>query len=145
MYIPLSLLGSGSVKTLPRQRIHTQQRRIVGLVVLYAVRVVSKESRRLVLPRTSCLICVRMEEFGGTGDSKHNNHYHCSGYKIPQRYSDWLRAGRPRDRSSNPGRDTNFLFSTSSGPTLGPTLSPIQLVPGVLSPGVKRPGREDDH
>jgi hypothetical protein len=29
-------------------------RRIVGRVVLYAVRVVSKESRRLVLPRTSC-------------------------------------------------------------------------------------------
>jgi hypothetical protein len=29
------------------------------------------------------------------------------------RYSEWLRAGRPRDRSSNPGRVKNFLFSTS--------------------------------
>jgi hypothetical protein len=25
------------------------------------------------------------------------------------RYSDWLRAGRPRDRSSSPGRVNNFL------------------------------------
>jgi hypothetical protein len=45
---PLSLLGNNSVKTFP------QERRIVGGVVFYAVRVVSKESRRLVLPRTSC-------------------------------------------------------------------------------------------
>jgi hypothetical protein len=47
--IPLSLLGNISVKKFPRQR------RIVRGVVLYAVRVVSKESRRLVLPRTSCM------------------------------------------------------------------------------------------
>jgi hypothetical protein len=46
--IPLSLLGNNSVKTFPRQG------RIVGRVVFYAIRVVSKESRRLVLPRTSC-------------------------------------------------------------------------------------------
>jgi hypothetical protein len=45
----LSLQSNGSVKTFPRQR------RIVGTVVLYAVPVVSKESRRLVLPRT-CFI-----------------------------------------------------------------------------------------
>jgi hypothetical protein len=43
--IPLSLLGNGSVNTLPRQR------RIVGDVVLYTFHVVSKESRRFVLPR----------------------------------------------------------------------------------------------
>jgi hypothetical protein len=30
-------------------------RRIVGRVVFYAIRVVSKESRRFVLPRTSCI------------------------------------------------------------------------------------------
>jgi hypothetical protein len=47
--IPLSLLCNNSVKTFPRQR------RIVGGVVFYAVRVVSKESRQLVLHRTSCL------------------------------------------------------------------------------------------
>jgi hypothetical protein len=35
--IPLSLLGNKSVKTFPRQR------RIIGSVVFYAVRVVSKE------------------------------------------------------------------------------------------------------
>jgi hypothetical protein len=47
--------------------------------------------------------------------------------------------------SSNPGRVKNFVFSTSSRPALGPTQSPIQWVPGALSPGVKRPGREADH
>jgi hypothetical protein len=38
-----------------------------------------------------------------------------------------------------------FLLSTSSRPILGSTLPPIQWVPGVLSPGVKRPGHEADH
>jgi hypothetical protein len=45
---------------------------------------------------------------------------------------------------SNPGTVKNFLFFTSSRPILGSTQPPIQLVPGVLSPGVKRPGREAD-
>jgi hypothetical protein len=61
------------------------------------------------------------------------------------RYSDWLRARRPRGRSSSPGEVKNFLFSMSSRPALGSTQAPIQWVPGALSPGVKRPGREDDH
>jgi hypothetical protein len=38
-----------------------------------------------------------------------------------------------------------FLFSISSRPALGFTQPPIQWVPGALSPGVKRPGREADH
>jgi hypothetical protein len=38
-----------------------------------------------------------------------------------------------------------FLFTTASRPALGPTQSPIQLVPGVLSLEVKRSGRETDH
>jgi hypothetical protein len=59
-----------------------------------------------------------------------------SGYR--SRYSDCLRAGRPRDRS--PGRVKNFLFSTSSRPALGSTQPPIKWVPGALSLGVKRPG-----
>jgi hypothetical protein len=58
----------------------------------------------------------------------------------PSRYSDWLRTGRPRSRSSSPGRVKNFVFSTSSRPALGPTQLPIQWVPGV-----KRTGREADH
>jgi hypothetical protein len=52
------------------------------------------------------------------------------------RYSDWLRAGRLRGRSSSPGRVKNFLFSTSSRPALGPT----HWVPGALFPGVRWPG-----
>jgi hypothetical protein len=48
--IPLSFLGNNSVKTFPRQR------RIVGGVVFYAVRLASKESMRVVLPRTSCFL-----------------------------------------------------------------------------------------
>jgi hypothetical protein len=44
--IPISLLGNSFVMMFPRRR------RIVGGVVFYAVRVVSKESRRLVHPRS---------------------------------------------------------------------------------------------
>jgi hypothetical protein len=47
--IPVSLLGKESVK------MFLLQRRIFGDVFFYEVRVVIKESRRLVLPRTSCL------------------------------------------------------------------------------------------
>jgi hypothetical protein len=61
------------------------------------------------------------------------------------RYSDWLRAGRPRGRISSPGRVKDFVFSTSSRPALGSTQPPIQGVSGDLSPKVKRPGREADH
>jgi hypothetical protein len=56
------------------------------------------------------------------------------------RYSDWLRTGRPRGRSSSPGRVKNFLFSTSSRPALGPTQPPFQWVPVE-----RRPEREVDH
>jgi hypothetical protein len=42
----------------------------------------------------------------------------------------------------SPGRGKNFLFSTLSRLALGPTQSPIQWVPGIISPGVKRLGRE---
>jgi hypothetical protein len=37
------------------------------------------------------------------------------------------------------------IFSTSSRPALGPAHLPIQLLPGFLSPRVKRPGLEADH
>jgi hypothetical protein len=56
-----------------------------------------------------------------------------------------LRSGRPRGRSSSPGRVKNFLFSTSSRPALRSTQPPLRRVPGALFPGVKRPGREVDH
>jgi hypothetical protein len=38
-----------------------------------------------------------------------------------------------------------FFFTTASRTALGPTQPPIQRVPGSLSLGVQRPGREDDH
>jgi hypothetical protein len=38
-----------------------------------------------------------------------------------------------------------FLFTTASRTSLEPTQPPIQWVPGTLSLGVKRPGREADH
>jgi hypothetical protein len=62
----------------------------------------------------------------------------CSKTKVPgyrRRCSDLLRAGRPRDRSSSPGRSKNSLFSTSSRPVLGSTRASIDWVPGALSPG----------
>jgi hypothetical protein len=61
------------------------------------------------------------------------------------RNSDWLRAGRPMGRSSISGRVKNFLSSMSSIPALGPSQPHIQWVPGALSQGVKRSGREGDH
>jgi hypothetical protein len=38
-----------------------------------------------------------------------------------------------------------FLFSTASRPALGHTQPPMQWVSREISPGVKQPGREDDH
>jgi hypothetical protein len=70
-------------------------------------------------------------------------HYIYTGPGQRSRYSDWPRAGRRRGRSSSPGRVKNFLF-TSSRPDLGPTLPPIECVPGALSPGIKRQEREAD-
>jgi hypothetical protein len=61
---------------------------------------------------------------------------------VVQSLYDCLLAGRPRSRSSSPGRVKNFLFSTSSRSALGSTQPLIQLVPGALSPWVKRQGHE---
>jgi hypothetical protein len=55
-------------------------------------------------------------------------------------YINWLRTGRPRGRSSSPGRGKIFLLSTSTRPVLGPTQPPIEWVPGALSPGCKAAG-----
>jgi len=38
-----------------------------------------------------------------------------------------------------------FLFTTAFRMALGPTQPPVEQVPGALSLGVKRPGREADH
>jgi hypothetical protein len=71
--------------------------------------------------------------------------YYPSRFRVAtSRYSDWLRAGRPRGRSSSPGKVKNFLFYTSFRPVLGSTHL-IQWVPGALSPEVERPRREEHH
>jgi hypothetical protein len=54
-----------------------------------------------------------------------------------------------RTRAERPGFESRqgleiFLFTTAFRPALRPTEPPIQWVPGVLSLGVKRPGREAD-
>jgi hypothetical protein len=59
------------------------------------------------------------------------------------RYSDWLRAGRPRGLSSSPGRVKNFHFSKSSGSGVHPT-SYLIGTRGSFPGGVKRPGHEAD-
>jgi hypothetical protein len=54
-------------------------------------------------------------------------------------YSVWLRAGRPGDRGSIPGRGQRiFPLASVSRPSLRPTPPPVQWVPGVLSQRIKR-------
>jgi hypothetical protein len=53
---PLSVKGNNSAKTFPWQW------RIIGGIVLYLVYVVSKESRRLIFPRTSYSVSIQVDE-----------------------------------------------------------------------------------
>jgi hypothetical protein len=66
-------------------------------------------------------------------------------YSKRSRYSDWLRAERPRGRISSPGGVKIVLFFTSSRLALGFTQHPSQWIPGAFSAVVKGPGREGDH
>jgi hypothetical protein len=72
------------------------------------------------------------------------------------RYSDWLRTGRPRDRSLSSSTDDSFLFSTSFRPTRGPNSFPLdRKLSGAQTasypmgtgdyPVLMRPGREANH
>jgi hypothetical protein len=69
---------------------------------------------------------------------------YCSLYFVKRagllsQYSVWLRAGRPDDRGLNPGRGERiFPLASVSRPALGPTQPPVQWVPVVLFPGLKR-------
>jgi hypothetical protein len=75
--------------------------------------------------------------------------------EIVQRCQVWIGRGGPvpwPPRSLAVGQNTcwlwrvkNFVFSTSSRPTVESTQLPIQWVSRALYPGVKRPGREADH
>jgi hypothetical protein len=55
-----------------------------------------------------------------------------------------LQVRRPGRRGSILGRGTR-LFSTMSRPAVVPTQPPTQCVPGLVSPEIKRQGREADH
>jgi hypothetical protein len=55
--IPLTLVGNGSVRTLPRQRIHRKQYKNCWTRPFLCDPWLMKESMWLVLPRTSCFIC----------------------------------------------------------------------------------------
>jgi hypothetical protein len=58
-------------------------------------------------------------------------------------YSDWLRAGRQRGRTSSLGRVKNFLHLVRTGSKVHPVSYPM--CTGGSFPGVKRPGCEADH
>jgi hypothetical protein len=80
------------------------------------------------------------------------NRCNCSKYKVfyvlrsrNSAYSDWLRTGRQRGRSSSPGEGKKFLFSKSSRPALRSTQPPTQSVSGTFSPEAKRQERESYH
>jgi hypothetical protein len=72
-----------------------------------------------------------------SGRSLRKCNYICIQQCFKSRYSDWLRAWRPRGRSSSPGRVKNFLFSTSSRPALVPTQPPSRWVAGGSLTGGK--------
>jgi hypothetical protein len=50
MFIPLSLLGNGSVRTLPRHEYTRNNRRILGSVVFYARRIKGKSAHKIPEP-----------------------------------------------------------------------------------------------
>jgi hypothetical protein len=58
------------------------------------------------------------------------------------RFSDWLRAERPRDWSSSPDRGKTFLH-VETGSGAHPAFYPMGT--GALSPVIKRCEREADH
>jgi hypothetical protein len=61
------------------------------------------------------------------------------------RYSDWLRAGRPRGRSLSPGRGNIFSSPRRPYRFWGPTSLIFNGCQGIFLWGVKRTGRESDH
>jgi hypothetical protein len=64
---------------------------------------------------------------------------HSGGSEITPFYKGWVRGF-----DSWQGQEI-FLYSTSSGPALGPIQPPIQWANGTISLGVQRSGREANH
>jgi hypothetical protein len=89
------------------------------------------------MSRTALWISLALAQLQGTGRHEHEaDHLLPLGIELN---------GMERGRSSSPGRGKIFILSTSSRPVMGPTQPRIQWIPGALSPGVKRPGREANH
>jgi hypothetical protein len=53
-------------------------------------------------------------------------------------------SGLPRNWANFKTKKNASVITSTSRPALGPTQLPIQWVPGALSLGIKRPGREAD-
>jgi hypothetical protein len=47
----------------------------------------------------------------------------------------WLRAQRPKNLCSIPGRYKSSFYSKEAVPAVGPTQPPVQLIPGTLLRG----------
>jgi hypothetical protein len=73
----------------------------------------------------------------------------CDWFPPPSRQMQeyWLKIDQDHFPTSRPGGGGLgiFLFTTASRTALGLTQPPIKWVPGALSLGIKRPGREADH
>jgi hypothetical protein len=61
---------------------------------------------------------------------------------LDSQYSNWLRAGRPRSRSSSPGKVKSFLHVVQTGSGVHP--ASYLMGTGGSSPRVKQLGREAD-
>jgi hypothetical protein len=69
----------------------------------------------------------------------YNMHFNIMWAGYISHYSVWVWAARPGDRSSIPGRGERiFPLASVCRPALGSTQSPVQWVPGVLTPRLKR-------
>jgi hypothetical protein len=122
---PLSLLGNGSLKMVPRNTHATTEL----LDASFSMRSVP------CIKGTTFFLCgLFTDSLLQHGEQEER----C-------RYSGWLRAGWPRGTSSRSDRVKNVLFFTSSRPALGPTPASYPMGTGGFSRRVKWPGREADH
>jgi hypothetical protein len=83
--------------------------------------------------RLLCLKCTRTTPRKCMGEWRYRSMYPWLGHEERSRYSDWIRAVRPRGRSSGAGRVKNFLHVVQTGSGVHPTSYPMG--PAVSFPG----------